>query len=172
MQASLYSSVSPFSKVSPLGFGRCSGLRLQPLRALQAILASSAHLAHAGSSCFGSAWRLRYALSHASGLTRQSSRPAFGGRLTLSVSPITRSMRAATYFSARPCSKGFQAFWAPSACQPSATSYPSCSAAPLPWPSGFSWAAHVFKAGRSLLAFGSNFAVKRTRILRAAYLGR
>ena len=72
MQASRYFSVSPFSKVSPLGFGRCSGLRLQPLRALQAILASSAHLAHAGSSCFGSAWRLRYALSHASGLTLRS----------------------------------------------------------------------------------------------------
>ena len=71
-------------------------------------------------------------------------------------------MRAATRSSARPCSKGFQAFWASSACQSSATSYPSCSAAPLPWPSGFSWAAHVFKAGRSLLAFGSNSAVKRT----------
>ena len=109
-------------------------------------------------------WRL--------GLTVQSSRPAFGGRLTFGVSPITRSMRAATYFSARPCSKGFQAFWAPSACQPSATSYPSCSAAPLPWPSGFSWAAPFFKSGRPLLAFGSNSAVKRTRILRAAYLGR
>ena len=59
-----------------------------------------------------------------------------------------------------------------SACAASATSYHSCSAAPLPWPSAFSWAAHVFKAGRSLLAFGSNSAVKRTRILRAAYLGR
>ncbi|QJY34143.1 DUF1010 domain-containing protein [Diaphorobacter sp. JS3050] len=66
----------------------------------------------------------------------------------------------------------FQAFWASGACVASATSYPSCSAAPLPWPSAFSWAAHVFKAGRSLLAFGSNSAVKRTRILRAAYLGR
>ena len=97
-----------------------------------------------------------------SGLTLRSSGPAFCGPLTLAVSPITRSMRAATYFSARPCSKGFQAFWAPSACQPSATSYPSCSAAPLPWPSGFSWAAHIFKSGRSLLAFGSNSAVKRT----------
>ncbi|WP_234450005.1 DUF1010 domain-containing protein [Acidovorax sp. MR-S7] len=71
-------------------------------------------------------------------------------------------MRAATYFSARPCSKGFLVFWASSACQPSTTCYPSCSAAPLSWPSGFSWAAHVFKAGRSLLAFGSNSAVKRT----------
>ncbi|MFC4473064.1 DUF1010 domain-containing protein [Comamonas denitrificans] len=71
-------------------------------------------------------------------------------------------MRAATCSSAPPCSKGFQAFWAPSACAASATSYPSCSAAPLPWRSAFSWAAHVFKAGRSLLAFGSNSAVKRT----------
>ena len=46
-------------------------------------------------------------------------------------------MRAATYFSARPCSKGFLAFLASSACAASATSYHSCSAAPLPWPSGF-----------------------------------
>ena len=107
-----------------------------------------------------------------SGLTRRSSRPAYGGRLTLAVSPITRFMRAPTCSSAPPCSKGFQAFLASSACAASATSYHSCSAALLPWPSGFSWAAHVFKAGRSLLAFGSNFAVKRTRILRAAYLGR
>ena len=107
-----------------------------------------------------------------SGLTRRSSRPAYGGRLTLAVSPITRFMRAATCSSARPCSKGLSAFWASSACQPSTTSYPSCSAAPLPWRSAFSWAAPFFKSGRSLLAFGSNSAVKRTRILRAAYLGR
>ena len=71
-------------------------------------------------------------------------------------------MRAATCSSAPPCSKGFQAFWASSACAASATSYPSCSAAPLSWPSGFSWAAPLSKAGRSLLAFGSNSAVKRT----------
>ncbi|WP_448251659.1 DUF1010 domain-containing protein [Ottowia oryzae] len=66
----------------------------------------------------------------------------------------------------------FQAFWASSPCSASAASYHSCSVAPLPWRSAFSWAAPVFKAGRSLLAFGSNSAVKRTRILRAAYLGR
>ena len=90
-------------------------------------------------------------------------RPAYGGRLIWAVSPITRSMRAATRSSAPPCSKGFQAFWASSACAASATSYHSCSAAPLPWPSGFSWAAHVFKAGRSLLAFGSNSALKLQR---------
>ena len=107
-----------------------------------------------------------------SGLTLRSSRPAYGGRLIWAVSPITRFMRAATCSSAPPCSKGFQALWASSACAASATSYHSCSAAPLPWPSAFSWAAHVFKAGRPLLAFGSNSAVKRTRILRAAYLGR
>ena len=57
-------------------------------------------------------------------------------------------MRAATYSSTRPRSKGFQAFLASSACAASATSYHFCSAAPLPWPSAFSWAAHVFKAGR------------------------
>ena len=71
-------------------------------------------------------------------------------------------MRAATYFSARPCSKGFQAFLASSTCAASATSYPSCSAAPLSWTSGFSWAAPLSKSGRPLLAFGSNSAVKRT----------
>ncbi|MFC4473959.1 DUF1010 domain-containing protein [Comamonas denitrificans] len=81
-------------------------------------------------------------------------------------------MRAPTCSSAPPCSKGFLAFWASSACAASATSYPSCSAAPLPWPSAFSWAAHVFNAGRSLLAFGSNSALKRTGFQPAAYLGR
>ena len=71
-------------------------------------------------------------------------------------------MQAAIYSSASHVSKAFQAFLASSACAASATSYPSCSAAPLPWPSAFSWAAPFFKAGRSLLAFGSNSAVKRT----------
>ena len=66
----------------------------------------------------------------------------------------------------------FQAFWASGACVASAASYHSCSAAPLPWPSAFSWAAHVFKAGRPLLAFGSNSALKRTGFQPAAYLGR
>ena len=54
----------------------------------------------------------------------------------------------------------FQAFWASGACVASAASYHSCSVASLPWRSAFSWAAHVFKAGRSLLAFGSNSALK------------
>ncbi|WP_284466632.1 DUF1010 domain-containing protein [Diaphorobacter nitroreducens] len=81
-------------------------------------------------------------------------------------------MRAVTCSSTRPCSTGFEVFLASSAFAASAISYHSCSAAPLSWPSAFSWAAPFFKAGRSLLAFGSNSAVKRTRILRAAYLGR
>lgn len=68
--------------------------------------------------------------------------------------------------------RGFQAFLASSACQSSASSYHSCSAPPLPWRSAFSWVACVFKSKRSLLAFGSNFALKPTRLRRAAYLGR
>ncbi|RDD91705.1 DUF1010 domain-containing protein [Acidovorax sp. BoFeN1] len=83
MQANIYPSGSPFSKVSPLGFWRCAGLRLHSLRQFQAFLASSA-------------------------------------------------------------------------CAASATSYHFCGAALLPWHCAFSWAAPVFKAGRPLLAFGSN----------------
>ncbi|MGB6114975.1 MAG: DUF1010 domain-containing protein [Comamonas sp.] len=66
----------------------------------------------------------------------------------------------------------FQAFLASSACQSSAASYRLCSAAPLPWSSAFSWAACVFKSRRTLLASGSNSAVKRTGLRPAAYLGR
>ena len=107
-----------------------------------------------------------------SGLTLRSSGLAYGQPLTLAVSPlIIRCMQASIYFSGFPFSK-VSAFLASSPCAASATSYHSCSVAPLPWRSGFSWAAPVFKSGRSLLAFGSNSAVKRTRILRAAYLGR
>ncbi len=107
------------------------------------------------------------------------------------VSPfIFRFMQARIYSSASPFSKvslwwfwrsaglrlrllgRFQAFWASGACAASATSYHSCSAAPLPWPSAFSWAAPLSKSGRFLLAFGSNPAFKPTRLRRAAYLGR
>jgi len=56
----------------------------------------------------------------------------------------------------------FQAFLASSACAASATSYHSCSVAPLPWRSAFAWAAPVFKSGRSLLAFGSNYSSQPT----------
>ena len=119
--------------------------------------------------------------------------PPFGLRqpLKLYVSPFTfRVMQAAINSSALPFSKvspwGFwrsaglrlrslrqvQAFLASSACQPSATSYHSCSAAPLPWPSAFAWVVPVFKSGRPFLAFGSNSALKRTGFQPAAYLGR
>ena len=124
-------------------------------------------------------------------LTFRSSRPAFCGRLTSPVSPlIFLFMQAYIHSSASPLSKvsplgfwrfaglrlrslgRFQAFWASGACVASAASYHSCSAAPLPWPSAFSWAAPVFKSGRPLLAFGSNSALKRTGFQPAAYLGR
>ena len=124
-------------------------------------------------------------------LTFRSSRPAFCGRLTLPVSPlIFRFMQASTYSSGSPFSKvsplgfrplaglrllawcKFQAFLASSACQSSATSYHSCSAAPLPWLSAFAWVVPVFKSGRPFLAFGSNSALKRTGFQPAAYLGR
>ena len=125
------------------------------------------------------------------GLTVQSSRPAFGGRLTFGVSPfIFRFMQAHIYPGVSPFSKvspwgflrcgglrlhsphRFQAFFASSACAASAISYHSCSTAPLPWLRAFSWAVPVVKSVRPRLAFGSNPAVKRTRQRRAAYLGR
>ena len=108
----------------------------------------------------------------------------------IQVSPITRYMQAIISSRVLPFSKvslwwfwrsaglrlrllgQFQAFWASGACAASATSYHSCSAAPLPWPSAFWWAAPVLKSGRPLLAFGSNFALKRTGFQPAAYLGR
>lgn len=66
----------------------------------------------------------------------------------------------------------FQAFLASSACTVGATRYYFCSAAPLLWRCAFSWGAPIVKSGRSLLAFGSNSALKRTRQRRAAYLAR
>ena len=124
-------------------------------------------------------------------LTRQSTRTACSRRLLWFVSPfIFFFMQARIYPGVSPFSKvspwGFlrcaglrlhslrqlQAFLASSACAASASSYRSCSIAPLPWLPAFSWAAPVFKSVRPLLAFGSNPAVKRTRQRRAAYLGR
>ena len=110
-----------------------------------------------------------------SGLTLRSSGLAFSQPLTLAVSPfIFRFMQASIYSSGSPFSqvsplrfrrcaglrlhslRRFQVFLASSACAASATSYYFCSTASLPWRSAFSWAAPVFKAGRPLLAFGSN----------------
>ena len=116
-----------------------------------------------------------------SGLTLQSSGLAYGQPLTLAVSPfIFRFMQASIYSSGSPFSqvsplgfrrcaglrlhspRKFQAFLASSPCSASAASYHSCSVAPLPRPSAFSWAAPVFKFGRSLLAFGSNYSSQPT----------
>ena len=66
----------------------------------------------------------------------------------------------------------FQAFLASSACWAYATSYHFASISPLPWRSAFSRVALVVKLGFTVLASVSNSALKRTRILRAAYLGR
>ena len=204
MQARIYSSASPFSKVSLWWFWRSAGLRLRLLGQFQAFWASGACAASATSyhSCSAAPLRWPSAFSWAAHVFK-AGRPflAFGSNsavkrtasppLTLAVSPfIFRFMQASIYSRVSPFSKvsplrfwrsaglrlhslcQFQAFLTSSACAESAASYRSCSAAPLSWPSAFSWAAHIFKAGRLLLAFGSNSAVKRTRILRAAYLGR
>ena len=93
-------------------------------------------------------WRL--------GLTVQSSRPAFGGRLTLAVSRLeTRFIQAHVLFTGihllkhlsagfLPCAglrlgvlRQFQAFLASSPCAASATSYHFASIAPPPWRRAF-----------------------------------
>ena len=77
----VYSPAFSFSSGYLLGFFLCAGLRLGALRWFQAFLASSARPACASSFCFRSILGLA-----ALWLTGQSSRPAFGGRLTLFVS--------------------------------------------------------------------------------------
>ncbi|WP_353367159.1 DUF1010 domain-containing protein [Acidovorax sp. FG27] len=66
----------------------------------------------------------------------------------------------------------FQAFLAVGAHSPTATCYRFGSAAPLPWHSAFSRAAHVCTSWLSLLASSPNHSVKPTRLRRAAYLRR
>ena len=171
-----YSPAFTFSSIYPLGFCRVPGFAFGRCASFKSFWPPALVQQAPPAIIFQAVCRLRGALLFRGlrpssiwgfpfwllGLTGQSSRPAFGGRLTSPVSPITRSMRAATYFSARPCSKGFQAFLASSACAASATSYHSRSAAPLPWRSAFSWAASVFRVGRPLLAFGSNHSSQPT----------
>ena len=81
MQASIYSSAPPISKVSPLGFWRCAGLRLSALRKFQAFLASSACAVSATSyhSCSVASLPWRSAFSWAAPVFK-SGRPllAFG----------------------------------------------------------------------------------------------
>jgi len=91
-----YSPAFTFSSVYPLGFLPCAGLRLGVLRWFQAFLASSPYATFASSYHFSSSASLpwRTAFSQFAlvvklvfpcwrlGLTVQSSRLAFGGRLT------------------------------------------------------------------------------------------
>ncbi len=126
-----------------------------------------------------------------SGLTLRSSGPAFCGPLTLAVSPLETHLiqvmlfQPAFSFSSvirrwvcrvvglRLLSfRQFQVFFASSACQSSASSYHFASVASPPWRSAFSQLACVVKVGFPVLASVSNSALKRTRILRAAYLVR
>ena len=96
MQARIYSSASPFSSVFPLGFWPCGGLRLglvrffKPFRPLalaqQALVAIILQVLRRfrGAALFrsvrpSSTWGFPF---WPMGLTVQSSRPAFCGRLT------------------------------------------------------------------------------------------
>ena len=125
------------------------------------------------------------------GLTRQSSRPAYCGRLTLGVSPhktpYIQAMLFQTAFSFSSVVQRlvcrfsglrlqaaweFQAFLASSPCTASASSYHSSSIVPPPWRCAFSPCWPVVKLGLPVLGSGSNTAVKPTRILRSAYFGR
>ena len=123
------------------------------------------------------------------GLTLRSSGPAFCGPLTLAVSlRKIRIIQAMQYPSAftfssvyplvgvLPCAglrlgvrRWFQAFLASRACAACATSYHFASIAPPPWRCAFSRFAPVVNSVVSVLASGSNCAVKPTRLRRAAY---
>ena len=122
------------------------------------------------------------------GLTRRSSRPAFGGRLSLFVSlRKTRIIQAHALFTGisllKRLSVGFfavcraspwgfapfQAFLASSPCAASAISYHFASISSLPWRSAFSRFAPVVNFGFPVLSSGSNCAVKPTRLRRSAY---
>ena len=95
----VYSPAFTFSSVYPLGFLPCARLRLWVLRQFHAFLASSAFAACVNSYHFEiiAPPRWRSAFSEFApavklgfpfwrlGLTVQSSRPAFGGRLTFGI---------------------------------------------------------------------------------------
>jgi hypothetical protein len=168
-------------RYQPLGFAVALGFACISVTVFK-LLGPPAYVPLAPAAPSLVAFRQCAALAHtASGLTRRSSGPAKGGPLTFTVSPfIFRFMQALIYSSVSPFSKvsplgsrhgaglrlhslrWFQAFLASSACAASANSYHSCSAAPLPWRSAFSWAAPVIKSGRRLLAFGSNHSSQPT----------
>ena len=125
------------------------------------------------------------------GLTRRSSRPAYCGRLILSVSTTENQfispmlIQTAFNFSSvvqrlvcrfsglrLVALRWFVVFLASSPCTASASSYYFGSAAQPRWRCAFSQFVPVAKSKLSVLASGSNISVKPTRILRSAYLAR
>jgi hypothetical protein len=126
-----------------------------------------------------------------SGLTLRSSRPAYGGRLTLAVSTTENQfispmfIQTAFNFSSVVqrlvcrfsglrllASRGFLVFLASGPCAASARSYCFRSAVPPRWRSAFSQFVPVAKSKLPVLASGSNISVKPTRLRRSAYLAR
>ena len=126
-----------------------------------------------------------------SGLTRRSSRPAYGGRVTLAVSTEENQFISPMLFQTAfnfssvvqrlVCRfsglrlvvlRWFLAFLASSPCAASASSYCFGSAVPPRWCCAFSQFVPVAKSWLPVLASGSNISVKPTRILRSAYLAR
>ena len=188
MQAYIHSSASPLSKVSPLGFWRCAGLRLSALRKFQAFLASSACAVSATSyhSCSAAPlpWLSAFSwAAHASrlgapfwpsGLTLRSSGLAFSQPLTLAVSlRKTRFIQSHVLFTGVYLLKRlFVGFLvsrraAPFGAAPVFSFF--ASSAPPRWHNVFSRFAPVVNSAVSVLASGSNCAVKPTRLRRAAY---
>ena len=183
-----YSPAFIFSSDYSLGLGFLAGLRLLVLRQFSAFLPALRRFR--GTLLFrglrsSSIWGFPFWLL---GLTVQSSRPAFGRRLTFGVSlRKTRNIEAHVLFtgiyflkrlfvgfwvSCRASPFGaapIQVFLASSPCAASASSYHFSSSASPPWRSAFSQFAPVVKLGFPVLASGSNCAVKPTRLRRAAY---
>ena len=137
MQASIYSRVSPFSKVSLWWFWRSAGLRLHALRRFQAFLACSPCAASVGSSGFRSLWpvrslsflrfgsnpalkptRLRQAAYFRSLVPSYSAlcRPAFIPAFRLSQRFLLWGFGAAPGFACILCA-GFKSFWPPALVQ-------------------------------------------------------
>ncbi|WP_353611905.1 DUF1010 domain-containing protein [Paenacidovorax caeni] len=121
----------------------------------------------------------------------RSSRPAFGGRLSLFVSTTENqfispmSIQTAFSFSSvvqrwvcrlsglrLVALRWFVVFLASGPCVASASSYCFRSAAPPRWRCAFSQFVPVAKSKLSVLASGSNLPVKPTRLRRSAYLAR
>ena len=172
-----------FCRVPGFAFGRCASFKsfLPALRRLRGAL-----FFHGLRS--SSIWGFPFWLL---GLTGQSSRPAFCGRLTSPVSTTENQfispmlIQTAFNFSSvvqrlvcrfsglrLVALRWFVVFLASGPCVASASSYCFGSAALPRWRRAFSQLAPVAKFRLSVSASGSNISVKPTRILRSAYLAR